>query len=201
MEKAAAGWNALLLLSCFGENVRMISSEFNNDKCSEHDAIAIISILFKKIQRGCSNTLHWVNVCWGTNAKPAHTNARAHIIFRCKIGWEGFYGKLLLNHAAVSSFSQSSNGTCKMIHDVSLLPKPHLQLPTHWSCVIAVRAWFSPREKTLLTHFFCDSTRAEPHQKSNMFRFLFLINIPLRVTVRIINLISLHIARHFINHC
>lgn len=64
-------------------------------------------------------------------------------------------------------------------------------------CVFAVRAWFNPQEKMLLTHFFCDSTVL--HKKSNIFRFL--INIPLRLTVKIINLISLHIARHFINHC
>lgn len=64
-------------------------------------------------------------------------------------------------------------------------------------CVFAVRAWFNPQEKMLLTHFFCDSTVL--HKKSNIFRFL--INIPLRLTVKIINWISLHIARHFINHC
>lgn len=39
-----------------------------------------------------------------------------------EIGWEWFYGKLLLNHSVLRSFSQSSAGTCKMIHDVSLLP-------------------------------------------------------------------------------
>lgn len=54
--------------------MRMISSEYNNDKCSEHDALAIISILFKEIQRGYSNIVCWVNVCWGTNVKPAHTH-------------------------------------------------------------------------------------------------------------------------------
>lgn len=41
---------------------------------------------------------------------------------RFKIGWEWFYGKLLLNHSVLHSFSQSSAGLCKMIHDVSLLP-------------------------------------------------------------------------------
>lgn len=40
----------------------------------------------------------------------------------CKIGWEGCYGKLLLNHPVVLGFSQSSVGMCKMIHDVSLFP-------------------------------------------------------------------------------
>jgi len=68
--------------------------------------------------------------------KPAHT----HIIFRCEIGWEWLYGKLLLNHPAVGGFSPSSVGMCKMIHDVSLFPSPHLQLPAHWSSVFAVRA-------------------------------------------------------------
>lgn len=74
MENAVVVWNAPLLLSCFWENMRMISSECNNDKFSEHDARAIISILFKEIQRGYSNIVCWVNVHWGTNVKPA----RAH---------------------------------------------------------------------------------------------------------------------------
>lgn len=104
MEKAAAGWNALLLPSCFRENVRMISSEFNNDKCSEHDAIAIISILFKEIQRGYGNMLCWVNVCSGTTTKPAHTNTHTSYL-DVKLVGRGFmvscYSITLLSRALV----------------------------------------------------------------------------------------------------
>lgn len=60
MGNVAVGWNALLPFSCFWDKVKMISSEYNDDKCSVHNALAIISILFTEIQGEYSICSQWV---------------------------------------------------------------------------------------------------------------------------------------------
>lgn len=51
MENSAVVLNGPLHFTCFGENMKMISSDYSNDKCSEHDDLVIIYILFKEVQR------------------------------------------------------------------------------------------------------------------------------------------------------
>lgn len=138
-KKSAVVRNAPLLFACSWGNVRMISSEYNNDKCGEHDALAIIYILFNE-----SNIACWVDVRSGTNVEPS-TFTRC---IRFKIGWEWFNGKLLLNHSVPCSFTHNSAGTCKMIHDVSLLPKPRVHAPLSSECFCCPCTIRPPRENT-----------------------------------------------------
>lgn len=119
----------------------MIYSDYNNDKFTEHDALSTALYLsyLPQIQRVFANVESLCTEGANVKAKHTHTHRETHA-FRSENGWEWFYGKLLLNHSAVESFSQSSAGTCKMIHHVSLFPWPHLLLSAHWSCVSAAHA-------------------------------------------------------------
>ena len=95
-------------------------------------------------------------MCMQPAHRHTHTHTHAHNILRSEIGWEWFYGKLLLNHTSVEGLSQSSAGMCKMIHDVSLFPWPRLQLPAHWSHVFCCMCLIQPagREKNIAHPLF-----------------------------------------------
>lgn len=142
-------------------------------------SIVTLYVLFiEGIQRGIEWCSPWSQRAF-RDKREASSLARSRNLVRFKIGWEWFYGKLLLNHSAVCSFIRSRAGACKMIHDVSLFLKPQLQLSgTHCFllCVHDSALW----EKILLTHFFffdiisfffffCDSMLL--HIKSNTSRF------------------------------
>lgn len=179
------------------ENMRMISSEYNNDKCSEHDALAIISILFKEIQRGYSNIVCWVNVCWGTNVKPAHTHAR---YLDLKLVGSGFmvscYSIILLSRALVRAVL----GRVRWYTMCHCSPNPIFSSPLSEALCFCCPCMIQPPGENIAHPLFSVTQPcAELRKNSSVFRFL--INIPLRVTAKIINLISPHIARHFINHC
>lgn len=74
MENSAVVWNAPLLSTCFWGNRRMISSEYNSDKCSEHDGQAVIYILFKEVQRGVIVISHVESMCAPGQTWSLHTH-------------------------------------------------------------------------------------------------------------------------------
>ena len=56
-------------------NVKMISSEINNDKCSKYDGMAIIFVLFKEIHRGIQKG-HMLS-----QMESTHTHAHMHTLY------------------------------------------------------------------------------------------------------------------------
>lgn len=166
--------------------------------------ICLISGLGVGVLRGVMRGIEWCSV-WSQCAvrdKRDATSLTRNLV-RFEIGWEWFYGKLLLNHSAVCSFIRSHAGVCKMIHDVSLFLKPRLQLSGTCCFIFLLRVHDSAlREKILLTHFsfynffshffFCFLWLNLAWQREQHIQVLvLLINIPLRLAVKIINLISL----------
>lgn len=145
-------------------------------------SIVTLYVLFKEgIQRGIEWCSPWSQRAFRDKrdaSSLAHSLARSRNLVRFKIGWEWFYGKLLLNHSAVCSFIRSRAGACKMIHDVSLFLKPQLQAQWNTQCFLLCVHDSALWEKILLTHFFffchfffffCDSMLL--HIKSNTSRF------------------------------